>query len=210
MQRQGVDITHSLTYRKNDPDYEDQLRADLQWLPVVNFPSARIELGLASDGRWVVAAPHSVCAFSPDKPCVFLLPVLELDSGEARRALEQALLARRLSAEFVDLFPLEDVVATGLESHSEHWTALALKWAQQQPVSPRLQSALQTLKNNGPTQKIRHAAQKLLLGNAGRIGKMLRNEFHQKNCNATFTSAARVACTPEVQRAGRKLEESSD
>jgi hypothetical protein len=147
---------------KTSPDYEDQLRTELQWLPVVNFAVARIELGLSSDGRWVVVAPRSVCAFSPDKPCIFLLPVLEVDLEEARRHLEQGLLANGLSTEFLKIFPFEDVVATGLASHSERWASLALKWAEQMPTSPKLQSASQMLRSDGPTQKIRHAAQKLL------------------------------------------------
>jgi len=55
-----------------------------------------------------------------------------------------------------------DVVCTGLESHSERWAALALKWAEQLPTSPKLQTALRVLSTNGPTQKLRHAGQNQL------------------------------------------------
>ncbi len=147
---------------KMSPNHEAQQQPELQWLSIANLATARIELGLSSDARWVRAASQSVTAFSPDKPCVFLLPVLEVSLDEACRLLERGLQASGLSAEFVKVFPFEDVVATGLESHSEHWTSLALKWAEQLPASSKLQSALQTLRTTGPTQKIRHAAQKLL------------------------------------------------
>lgn len=152
---------------KASPDYDDQLKSQIQWLPVVNLTAARIELGLSSDGHWVVAAPQSVWAFTPDKSCVFLLPLLEVEPDEARRLLKRGLEANGLSAEFLKVFPFEAVVATGLESHSERWTSLALKWAEQLPASLKLQSALQTLRTGGPTQKIRHAAQKLLARQSG-------------------------------------------
>jgi hypothetical protein len=147
---------------KTSPNHETEAQALLRWLSIANLTAARIELGLSSDARWVRATSQSVTVFRHDKPCVFLLPVLEVDLGEARRALEQGLQARGLSTEFVSVFPFEDVVTTGLESHSEHWIGLALKWAEQLPVSSKLQSALQSLASNGPTQKARHAAQKLL------------------------------------------------
>ena len=147
---------------KTSPNRETEAQAMLRWLSIANLTAARIELGLSSDARWVRATSQSVTVFSHDKPCVFLLPLLEVDLGEARRAVEQGLQARGLSAEFGIVFPFEDVVTTGLKSHSEHWAGLALKWAEQLPISPKLQSALKSLASNGPTQKIRHAAQKLL------------------------------------------------
>jgi hypothetical protein len=87
---------------------------------------------------------------------------LEVTLDEARRLLEQGLLATGLSTDFIAAFPIEDVVVTGLESPSEHWSALALKWAEQLPPSPKLQTALQSLVTHGPTQKLRHEAQRLL------------------------------------------------
>jgi len=147
---------------KTSPNHEAQEQAGLRWLPISNLTTARIELGLSSDARWLRAASESVTAFSSDKPCVFLLPVLEVELDEARRLLARGLEASGLSAEFLKVFPFEDVVATGLQSHSEHWTSLALKWAEQLPASSKLQSAVQTLRTSGPTQRIRQAAQKLL------------------------------------------------
>jgi hypothetical protein len=86
---------------------------------------------------------------------------LEVNLDEVRQLLGHGLQARGLSTEFVKVFPFEDVVATGLESHSERWVGLALKWAEQLDAS-RLQNALGALATNGSTQKLRHAAQKLL------------------------------------------------
>lgn len=147
---------------KTSPNHESQELTTLQWLPIVNLTAARIELGISSDARWLRATSQSVTAFSPDKSPVFLLPVLELEFSEVRRLIEHGLQAGGLSAEFVNIFPFEDVVCTGLESHSERWVALALKRAEQLPTSPKLQTALHVLATNGPTQKLRHAGQNLL------------------------------------------------
>ncbi|GEM_PF-2814369 len=147
---------------KTSPNRETQEQAALQWLPIANLTEARIELGISSDARWVRVAPQSVTTFSPEKSCVFLLPVLEVQLEDVSRRLERGLQASGLSSEFLKVFPFEDVVAAGLESHSEHWTSLALKWAEQLSASSKLLRALQTLRTNGPTQPIRHAAQKLL------------------------------------------------
>jgi hypothetical protein len=134
---------------------------ELRWIRIANLHIARIEIGLSSDAQWLRIGPHSVTRFSNGKPCVFLLPILELPFDEAFRLLERGLHAHQLSSEFLKLFPFEDVVVTGLESDSEHWTSLALKWVEQRPLSDKLMHALQMLKQNGPTQKVRHAAQKL-------------------------------------------------
>jgi hypothetical protein len=147
---------------KTSPNHESQEQATLQWLPIVNLTAARIELGLSSDARWLRATSQSVTAFSPDKSPVFLLPVLEIEFNEVRRLIERGLEAKGLFAEFVKAFPFEDVVCTGLESHSERWAALALKRAEQLPTSPKLQTALHVLATNGLTQKLRHAGQNLL------------------------------------------------
>ena len=146
---------------KTSQNHDSQERAMLQWLPVADLAAARIQLGLSSSASWVRATPQSVTVFEPDKPCVFLLPVLELDLNEVRRLLERGLQETGLSTEFLKTFPFEDVIVTGLESQSERWSSLALKWAEQLPVSTRLQSALDALITAGPTQTLRHAAQKL-------------------------------------------------
>ena len=152
---------------KSSPRHESQEQTTMRWLPVANPPAARIELGISSDAWWVVPAPQSVTELRPDTPCVFLLPVLEVTLDEARRSLAQGLRAIGLTTEYLAVFPFDDVVATGLESSSERWAGLALKWAEQLPTSSRLQNALRSLISHGPTQKLRHAAQKLLARQRG-------------------------------------------
>ncbi|MEI7731572.1 MAG: hypothetical protein WCO56_18505 [Verrucomicrobiota bacterium] len=147
---------------KTSLNHEIHEQASLQWLPIANVTTANIELGIASDACWLRATSHSVTRFSEGKPCVFLLPVLEVEIHELVRLFEYNLQKKGLSTEFVKTFPFEEVVSTGLESHSEHWTALALKWAEQLPPSSKLQASLSVLASNGPTQKIRQAGQKLL------------------------------------------------
>lgn len=143
-------------------NHDAQGQGTVKWLPIANLTQARVQLGVSSDGFWVRSTPQSIVVFSSETTCVFLLPILEVALDEARRRLEFGLQENGLSALFLNAFPFEDVVATGLGSHSEHWTSLALRWAEQLPKSSKLQHALQTLKANGPTQNIRHAAQKLL------------------------------------------------
>jgi hypothetical protein len=87
---------------------------------------------------------------------------LEISLDDLRRALELGLQKRGLSQEFTQVFPFDDIVATGLQSHSEHWAGLALKWAEHLSNSPRLLSALAALGKDGPTQRLRHDAQRLL------------------------------------------------
>jgi hypothetical protein len=146
---------------KQSPNHESHKGAALRWVPIANLTDARIELGLSSDAFWLRATSQSTTVFSSNKPCVFLLPILEVDLRDVRRSLEHGLQENGLSGNFVRLFPFECVVITGLESHSEHWAGLALKWAEQLAVSSRIQSALDALIAKGPTQRLRHAAQKL-------------------------------------------------
>lgn len=144
------------------PSHDTQAKATLRWLPIVNLAVPRIELGLSSDAYWVRIAPQSVSEFRPDMLPVFLLPVLEVPFVEAQRLFREALQTRGLSKDFLAVFPFEQVATTGLESDSEHWASLALEWAETMPSSQQLQDALQTLVRHGPTQELRHAAQKLL------------------------------------------------
>jgi hypothetical protein len=146
---------------KQSPNHDSQERAMLRWVPIASLTDERIQLGLSSDASWVRAASQSVIVFRSEKPCVFLLPILEVDLEDVRRLLEHGLQEKGLSREFVRVFPFEHVVITGLESHSEHWAGLALKWAEQLATSVGLQSALDALIDKGPTQQLRHAAQKL-------------------------------------------------
>lgn len=141
----------------------------MSWIPVVTLDAARVRLGVSSDARWVRATQDSVAEFEPGANCVFLLPVMEVQLDEVLRRLREGLRAKALPEELLELFPLQDIVATGLESHSERWVRLALVWAEQVPASQNLIAALRKLVISGPTQRLRHAGQKLLARCAGPV-----------------------------------------
>jgi hypothetical protein len=134
----------------------------IRWIPIANLVHARIQLGLSSTGLWVRTTPRSVTIFEPQTPCVSLLPVLEVKLNDLRRLLGEALQRVGLSRAFVGTFPFEDVAITGLTSCSEHWSGLALKWVEQLDVSVPLEDGLAALMASGPTQRLRHSAQKLI------------------------------------------------
>jgi hypothetical protein len=89
--------------------------------PVASLETARLELGISSEGWWVRTTEESAREFPAGQDCVFLLPILEVTPVEARERLLGGLRAKGMSEEFIDLFPFEEVVATGLEGQSEHW-----------------------------------------------------------------------------------------
>lgn len=134
----------------------------LKWLPVAKFDTARLELGLSSDGLWVVPGPSSATEFRPGSPCVFLLPLLEVSFDEVRRTLVERLTMLQLSTDFVSLLPVEFIVATALESHSGYWIKLGLQWAEKMLDSEDVRSALGRLVSGTAPQGLRHAARKLL------------------------------------------------
>jgi hypothetical protein len=134
----------------------------IRWTPIALFETARLDLGISSNGWWVRATEQTAREFPAGQDCVFLLPILEVAPIEVHQRLLDGLRARGLSEEFVELFPFEDVVVTGLESQSEHWASLALRWAKTIGRSSRVERALAALADSGPTQKLRHAGRRLL------------------------------------------------
>jgi hypothetical protein len=134
----------------------------LRWIPVADLTAVRLQLGISAHAWWVVIGPGSVTEFSPGTPCVFLLPVLEVPLEEARQLMKKALSEKGLPKDLIDTFPFEGVVCTGLSSHSERWASLAIEQVKTLPHSPELGAALGALAKNGPTQALRHGAQKVI------------------------------------------------
>jgi hypothetical protein len=134
----------------------------LRWIPVIDLKEARLRLGISSGAWWVVIGPGSITEFKPDVQPVFLLPILELPLEKVRRLIEEALQANSLPRELINIFPFEDVINTGLKSHSERWASLALERAKTWTFSSGLAAGLEALAKSGPTQKLRHGAQKVI------------------------------------------------
>lgn len=136
----------------------------IDWIPISNIHQASIQLGLSSDGRWVRVTPRSVIEMRDEEPAVFMLPVLEVTLGEFQRLIEEGLKYQGMGGQLFGTFPVQEVTITGLESHSEHWEDLALKWAPHLTLTPRLRVALEKLARQGATQQLRHAARKMVAG----------------------------------------------
>jgi hypothetical protein len=85
--------------RKNEPCFAG---FRLQVYPTRQSNSAFPQMPL-----WVRAASQSVTVFRSEKPCVYLLPILEVDLDDVRRLLERGLQEKNLSREFVRVFPFE-------------------------------------------------------------------------------------------------------
>jgi hypothetical protein len=165
------ELQHAQLAWQTSPRHDVASRLSVRWFPVANLTAARIQIGLSIDGWWVVPGSQSVTEFTPGTPCVFLLPVLEVSLDGANRALLEGLQQAGLSGDFIALFPFEAVVVCGLESLSQQWARLALIWAEELPASDKLRCALELARTRGPTQEIRHAAQRLIARKWTRAGK---------------------------------------
>lgn len=134
----------------------------LSWLPVAELSGGRFLLGLTTKGLWARSTESAVQTVSDETTCVYFLPVLEELPEVVRGKISDGLKCYGLSEEFIDLFPFEKVVMVGLKSQSEYWSNLALKWVLFVPRSNSLEVEVEALSKVGETQKIRHAARKLV------------------------------------------------
>lgn len=133
----------------------------LNWLTVAVLSDGRFRLGLTSHGLWARSTDAVVQTVDDKSACVFFLPVLENLPEVACGKIIDGLRHYGLSEEFINLFPFEQIVIVGLNSHSEYWCTLALRWVLFIPRSDDLKDALEFLSKAGETQKIRHTAKKL-------------------------------------------------
>lgn len=79
-----------------------------------------------------------------------------------RRYIVDGLKFYKLPEELIETFPFEKIVIEGLRSHSEHWSGLALRWVELLPRSSLLTAEVEVLSRTGETQRIRHAARKIV------------------------------------------------
>lgn len=134
----------------------------LNWLPVAEFSDGRFLLGLTSKGLWARSTEFAVQTVADEAVYVFFLPILEEAPEVVRDKMVGGLKRYGLSQEFMDTFPFEKIVVTGLKSQSEYWSNLALKWVLFVPRSNSLKVEVEALSKTGETQKIRHAARKII------------------------------------------------
>ena len=152
----------------------------IRWMPVCTIaqfldpmpagpfePSASINLGLSVAGFWVLwwTRENEVVAldYPPGRNCTFLWPLLEGKKTEVLGCLAGALKHLGLSSEFLDIFPLEDLLISALESTSEGWLLDAVRWLESTELSPKLIQSLNLATSKGQTVAIRDAARTVLL-----------------------------------------------
>lgn len=140
----------------------DSEGADVIWLPVAKLAGDRFLLGLTRTGFWARSTESGVQAVKDETNCIFLLPILESPPEVVRSKLIEGLKLYGLSEEFIDTFPFEKVVMAGLNSQSEYWSSLALKWVLFVSNPHVFKAELEALSESGETQRIRHAAKKIV------------------------------------------------
>ncbi|MBJ9978334.1 hypothetical protein IAE35_23180 [Pseudomonas sp. S75] len=145
--------------KKNQYDCEG---AHLHWLPVAKLCDDRFLLGLTMAGFWARLTTSGVQELRNEKNCVVFLPMIEGSPKKVRQKIIEGLKNYGLSEEFIGSLPFEEIVMTGLESQSEYWCGLALKWVLAIESSYVFKSVLEKISEAGETQKIRHTARKIL------------------------------------------------
>lgn len=117
-------------------------------------------LGASSKGVWLIKTSSGVQPVGGSS-LVALLPLLEHQKPEVDLELRSAVVAKGLPIEMLGFLPLEDLVVVALKSKSDYWQNLALQWITR-PVPVRVIACLECLETEGATQKVRHAARRLL------------------------------------------------
>lgn len=142
----------------------DQL---VRWQQAASLDVVGLQLGLTDAGCWVVVGPSSVTELRDGTGPVFLFPLLQMSREEALSTLRAELIARNLDLGALERFPVENLILAALESGTEHWSSMALAWAEAIEPTPRVAQALTSLAESGATQAVRHRARKIARAAAG-------------------------------------------
>lgn len=124
--------------------------------------SSGTALCLDDEGRLVIVAADGAEPVEDLLPA--LLPALERSRAEFWADLHERAHAAGLSWENVQgLVPEEDLLLLALRV-SDYWATLALRWAAEVDLTSDLRTALESLAEDGATQRLRHDAQHVLAG----------------------------------------------
>lgn len=140
--------------------YGDESKS-LKWIEVIILKSLGLQLGISFNGYWVRISNNLVYEFSSGCSYRFLYPVIELRLLDVQKAIIDGLNYHHLPLGFLDNFPFENIVISGLSSNSEYWCNLALKYIEDLEIDEEIINALNICSKNAPTQKLRHQAKKL-------------------------------------------------
>jgi hypothetical protein len=159
----------------------------IRWTPVVTIAEFQdpwpdgtrklvspLNLGLSDRGIWVRVWQRGdlqvALDYSPTQHCCFLWPLLEGRPQEVLSTLERGLRDVGQPAGWVKLFPLNNLLASALESQSEGWFRDACRWLESIPCTFRVRRALERVRLEGQSEFLRTSAEKMLktLENPGR------------------------------------------
>jgi len=136
----------------------------IRWIPISAALSDGLEIGIDSDGHWVYDTAEGVARVGDHGRYVHLLPALKIRRVEALKAISDALAAKSLSEDIANSFPFNAIIVEGLRARG-YWSGLAIANLEQEgTLAPEFEAPLKELVTNidQTTQKVRHAAQRLL------------------------------------------------
>ncbi|MEX2964352.1 hypothetical protein [Microbulbifer sp. TYP-18] len=145
---------------KESPVEGDEGRS-IRWIEVVALEALGLFLGLSYNGNWIRIGKESVYEFYAGQSYMPLYPILEAVLPDVKKALKDGLKSAQLPVELLESFPFQKVALSGLNSGSEYWCNLSLKYVEQLRYDEELVDALNACSKSAPTQKLRHQAKKL-------------------------------------------------
>jgi len=144
--------------------------SEARWVKVATLHRPDAEVGLSDDGRWVRGGGTLVSVADSRKMLVGFLPILEMSRSRLQVQLREGLARIDLSQEIAETFPLEAIANVGILSGSEYWASLAILRLSEIPtLSKDSIESLSEAAKQGPTQRIRHSARKLLSQRNGAV-----------------------------------------
>lgn len=138
-------------------------RGQIEWLYVASLRIQEVQLGFTKDGVWTVNVQGCAVKLLNLGDFVFLLSVLESPKSALELKLKTGFVALGIDPQLIETFPLTELLVSALTSRSIHWASLALEWLEQvaEPAEA-LKVVVRDLYRNGPTQRIRHQAKRIL------------------------------------------------
>lgn len=119
-------------------------------------------LCLDDGGRLTVSASDGAQPVEDSLPA--MLPALERPRSEFMRDVGERARAAGLDADHVrGMIPEQELLLLGLRM-TGYWATHALRWVAEIELSPSIVAALEELAREGPTQRIRHDAKRVLTG----------------------------------------------
>ncbi len=145
----------------NESPIDGNESKSLKWIEVVTLEAIGLLLGISCNGNWVRMGKESVFEFFAGQSYLPLYPILELALLDVKMAVKGGLESSQLPIELLESFPFQEVAFSGMNSGSEYWCDLSLKYVEQLRYDEELVNALNACSKNAPTQKLRHQAKKL-------------------------------------------------